>query len=666
MVKILETTLRDGSYVVDFQFTQSDTENICHKLDSFGFDYLEVGHGLGLGASAFTDKIAYCSDEDYLRAASKAIKTGKWGVFFIPGIGNYSDLDMAISYGIKFVRIGTNINEINKGLPFIEYAKKRGVMVCANLMKSYAVPPLDFASYAHAACAAGADIVYLVDSAGGMIPKQVEAYFNAANSLGKIKLGFHGHDNLRLAIANTYQAIECGAYVVDTTLQGIGRGGGNAATEILIALLQREAKYKNLDLFSLLDFSEKIIKPLLREKGINDISLISGQGFFHSQFFPKVKHYSKKHHIDPRHLISYLYEVNILEPSDMEINSLAEKLSIEKKELTIPRLNKSYSLTNNRNITNLLDIENIISEVKMLAKKFNKLKVLNIVQSLFLQNKSFISPNIQIGEYIIASLEIASRNDLTKIMELIDKSFDIILFDAEIKIFQGELLWSFLSSHIKFSKLLAYRDSALWAKAIEDIILQKKTGLKRIFLAGNEKIVSHLENAFNSLGIEVFLQNSICKIKKPCFFDVLVGIGDNSPTLIYSELQSYFNHETLIIDGGFGSIDDALLHYAFQNKMTILRTDMRCALEAEINSKLATFDLIEKIQGQREIAGNLCVAGGLYGKEGAIVLDHINNPACILGIADGKGKVRYDYNEEHQLKINEVEKILFSGEQNEC
>lgn len=657
MVKILETTLRDGSYVVDFQFTSHDTEQMCHGLDYFKFDYIEVGHGLGLGASGVGKHSAFCSDQEYITAARKSIKHAKLGVFFIPGIGHYNHIDAAVANGIDFLRIGININEIETSLPYIEYAKKNSLEVCANFMKSYAVSAIKFAKFSHQAKNAGADIVYIVDSAGGMMPTDVEKYFTAAHQLGDINLGFHGHDNLRLAVANTYKAIECGAYVVDVTLQGLGRGGGNAATEALIAILKNQGKLPHFDLYGLLDFSELHIKPLLREKGINDISLISGQGLFHSSFLPRVEYFSDKYKVDPRRIIIKLKNIDVIEPTNEMIEKIAKELAADTNISPILfKSGKEYELNREVYATR----ENfmvIINEVQMLAKKFNKLSVCNIVQPLFENRETCISSNIQINQFIVASIEVQNLFDLQKFFPMIDQCFDVVLFDGEVKVKDGNAMWDYVRTNNSSAKLLRYRDSEVWAKAIENIVISKKPHLTSVFITGYALIEAKLKDAFASQGVRVFTKEDIPTNLE---FDVIIGVSEDMPVLFFSQLSKSINKHTLVVDGGFGSIDSDLLSYATLNDIEIIRTDMRYAIEAEIKNKLASLKLVEEIQGKREIAGISCVAGGTYGAKGSIVLDHITKPKKILGIADGRGKVNYKIDKEYQEQVDKIEAVLFA------
>ena len=122
-VKVLDVTLRDGSYVIDFQFTEQDTAIICSLLESAGIDWIEIGHGVGLNGSNKGYGTAACSDEEYIQAASENLKHAQWGTFFIPGIGTFDDIKMAASYKMPFIRVGTNITDFKKAIPYIELAK---------------------------------------------------------------------------------------------------------------------------------------------------------------------------------------------------------------------------------------------------------------------------------------------------------------------------------------------------------------------------------------------------------------------------------------------------------------------------------------------------------------------------------------------------------------
>lgn len=231
-IDIMDVTLRDGSYAINFQFSTADVKIIGSELETLGYQYIEIGHGMGLGASSPKNGIALNSDWEYLNAAKESIKNANYGVFCIPGIASIEDIEKAAEYGMKFIRIGTNVDKIETSKEYIKKAKECGLEVMANYMKSYAMPPKEFAHQVLRSEQYGADIVYLVDSAGSMFPEDIECYYHAVREKTNLRLGFHAHDNLGLALSNSLFAAELGFELIDTSLQGLGRSAGNASTEL--------------------------------------------------------------------------------------------------------------------------------------------------------------------------------------------------------------------------------------------------------------------------------------------------------------------------------------------------------------------------------------------------------------------------------------------------
>ncbi|OVE76891.1 hypothetical protein BVX98_04285 [bacterium F11] len=328
--KILETTLRDGSYTIDFQFTTRDTERICQALEEAGFDTIEIGHGVGLNASNSGQGKAAQTDTEYMEAAARVLKKAKFGMFCIPGIARLEDVDKAGQHGMGFIRIGTDVSRMEESEPFIERAKKYGMFVCANFMKSYAMESKQFAQKAKLSQKFGAEVVYVVDSAGGMLPSDVEEYIRAIQDVCDVKIGFHGHNNLELAIANSLKALELGAYLVDTSLQGLGRSAGNTPTELYVSILEKKGLNTSaLDPIKIMDIGEKYIKPLIQRRGYESLDTVCGMADFHSSFMATIRDYSSRYDVDPRQLIMAVTKKNkVSAPKELvenEAKNLIEK-----------------------------------------------------------------------------------------------------------------------------------------------------------------------------------------------------------------------------------------------------------------------------------------------------------------------------------------------------
>ena len=329
--KILDTTLRDGSYALHFQFSAGDTAALVEELEHAGFDLIEIGHGVGFRGSEKGHGQALETDEGYILAAAGAIKKARFGMFCIPGIAEIDDLTMAAQNGMGFVRIGTDVAKVEEAKPFIERARELGLFVMANFMKSYALEPSQFATKAKMAEKYGAELLYVVDSAGGMLPDDVRDYMRAVKDTSSIPLGFHGHDNLGLAMANSLVALQEGASIVDGSLQGLGRSAGNAPTELLVVVMQKLGILKHINALEVMDLSEKFVRPLVQRRGISSLDVVCGQSQFHSSFMNVIARMSGRHRVDPRMLIQALTALDKVNADPELVERLAREIH-EKSE----------------------------------------------------------------------------------------------------------------------------------------------------------------------------------------------------------------------------------------------------------------------------------------------------------------------------------------------
>jgi 4-hydroxy 2-oxovalerate aldolase len=339
-IDLVECTLRDGGYAIDFQFTADDTFEICQALEKAGFRDIEIGHGCGLGASGPRLGRAAASDEEYIRAAAAALTEARFGAFFIAGIGTIKHLEDARKLGMHFVRVGTNITQSDQAEPYIKAAKSLDFIVSYNGMKSYSVSPAEYLDRARRAVDWGADCVSLVDSAGGMLPGEVREYIGLLRKNLPVKIAFHGHNNLMLANANGLAAIEAGASVLDTTMGGLGRSAGNAPSEIMVMILEKMGLHTGVDPYEAMDVAEKLVKPrVANPAGVSALDLTMGYAQFHSSFLPLVEKAAAEWNVDPKRLIIEVSKQDKESPSEQLIVQTAERLSAA-QPLPVLRLHK--------------------------------------------------------------------------------------------------------------------------------------------------------------------------------------------------------------------------------------------------------------------------------------------------------------------------------------
>lgn len=324
-IKILDTTIRDGSYAINFAFTSADTSILCKKLEDAGILLIEIGHGTGLNASNRGYGRAAQTDEEYMMAAKMVLKKAKYGMFCIPGVAELKDLDLAVKHDMGFIRIGTDVAKVNQSETFIRKAKDHGMFVAANYMKSYAMRPDKFAEKVRLSEKYGADVVYIVDSAGGMFPEDVIEYFKAIRKVSNIAIGFHGHDNLGLAMANTLTAIEMGAELADSSLQGLGRSSGNACTEVLVMALKKKGYDSGVDHLKILDIGQTYVQPLI-SKGRMPLDIVAGFADFHSSYMHHILNYSSKHNVNPVELIIEMAKIDKVNLNEKVLDETAKKL----------------------------------------------------------------------------------------------------------------------------------------------------------------------------------------------------------------------------------------------------------------------------------------------------------------------------------------------------
>jgi 4-hydroxy 2-oxovalerate aldolase len=322
MLRILDTTLRDGSYAVDFSFSLEDVKQITRKLEKSGIEFIEIGHGLGFSAQNKGYGKSPHTDIEYIQAAREATSDAHLGMFCIPEIAEVDNIDSGARAGLTFVRVGADIDKIEGMEPYIRRAKKRNMLTMANFMKSYAIPPSELAQKAIVVESFGADIIYIADSAGFLTPDQLEEYIIEVKKVSNVQLGFHGHDNLGLAMANSLKAIELGVEFIDTTIHGLGRSAGNLPTELLVATLKKMGYDTPVNPFELLDLlQDDVSKFHTNTNRFDEINILCGFVGFHSSFFKKFEIMANQYEVDVMDLIeeySKHEKINLYEELAME------------------------------------------------------------------------------------------------------------------------------------------------------------------------------------------------------------------------------------------------------------------------------------------------------------------------------------------------------------
>lgn len=264
-VTIHEMSLRDGMHPKRHQITVEQMVSVAQAIDAAGVPLLEVTHGDGLGGASLTYGFPSNSDEEYLRAVVRVVKHTRISALTLPGIGTVEDLRMAVDCGVQCLRVATHCTEADVAGQHIGMSRKLGVETVGFLMMAHMVTPEEILRQAKIMEDFGAQLIYCTDSAGYMLPADVTARIGSlrAGLRPETGIGFHGHHNMAMGVANSLAAIEAGAIRIDSACAGLGAGAGNTPTEILVAVLQRMGIETGIDLDGVMDVAEDLIVPMM-------------------------------------------------------------------------------------------------------------------------------------------------------------------------------------------------------------------------------------------------------------------------------------------------------------------------------------------------------------------------------------------------------------------
>ncbi|HVK72081.1 MAG TPA: 4-hydroxy-2-oxovalerate aldolase [Kofleriaceae bacterium] len=305
-VVLHDMCLRDGMHPKRHQISLAQMVAVATGLDEAGVPLIEVTHGDGLGGASINYGFPLHTDEEYLRAVVPRMKRAKISALLLPGIGTVDDLRMAADCGVATVRVATHCTEADVAIQHLGLSRKLGLDTVGFLMMAHMIEPEALVAQAKIMEAAGANIVYCTDSAGYMLPADVTARIGALRAAlrPETEVGFHGHHNLGMGIANSIAAIEAGAARVDGSAAGLGAGAGNTPLEVFVAVLDRMGADHGIDLYKLMDVAEELVVPMMDVPvRIDRDALILGYAGVYSSFLLFAQRAGAKYGIPPRDLL---------------------------------------------------------------------------------------------------------------------------------------------------------------------------------------------------------------------------------------------------------------------------------------------------------------------------------------------------------------------------
>ncbi len=297
-VTLHDMSLRDGMHPKRHQISLEQMVSVASALDAAGVPLIEVTHGDGLGGASINYGFPAHTDEDYLRAVVPKMRQARISALLIPGIGTIDHLHMAKDCGVGCVRVATHCTEADVAEQHIARSRKLGLDTVGFLMMAHMVSPEELVRQGKLMESYGANVIYCTDSAGYMLPDDVTARIVSLRAAldPATEVGFHGHHNLAMGVANSLAAVEAGAARIDGSVAGLGAGAGNTPLEVFNAVLARMGAESGVDVYKLTDVAEDLVVPLMDQPiRVDRDSLILGYAGVYSSFLLHAKRASAKH-----------------------------------------------------------------------------------------------------------------------------------------------------------------------------------------------------------------------------------------------------------------------------------------------------------------------------------------------------------------------------------
>jgi 4-hydroxy 2-oxovalerate aldolase len=294
---------------------------------------IEMGNCLGIGAYEANGSTAPLTDIEYLDLVQPYLEQAEIGMFV--GVRNVNEetVALAASNGLHFLRLGANAGDGKDSVAQVKMIKDANLHCRYAAMKGYIVSARELAEEAKMLCDAGLDGLTIMDSAGTMTPKMVDQYVSALVAAVPIPIGFHGHNNLGLSVANGLVAAEAGAKEIDCGLLGMARSAGNCATELISTVLQMQGDLMDVDLLKLLHFLDEQLIPAMARHGyhppVSPVDLVYGLAGCHSSFASRFTHVAEQAEVDLFELIIEVSKQDRKAPSQQLIESVAATLAKE-------------------------------------------------------------------------------------------------------------------------------------------------------------------------------------------------------------------------------------------------------------------------------------------------------------------------------------------------
>jgi len=329
-IQLHDMCLRDGMHAKRHQISIDEMVRLSTALDEAGVERIEIAHGDGLGGASVNYGFAAHTDEEYLQAVIPKMKQAKVSVLLLPGIGTVDHLRMAHSYGVHTVRVAAQCTEADVTEQHINLSRQLGLDTVGFLMMSHMLEPKALLKQAKLMESYGANCIYCTDSAGYMLQDDVRSRIETLREglNPNTEIGFHGHHNMALGVANSLTAVAYGADRIDGSAAGLGAGAGNTPLEVFNAVVTRMGAKTNANVFKLMAIAEEIVVPMMDQPiRVDRDSLVLGYAGVYSSFLLHAQRAAKKYGVASEDILMELGRMKTVGGQEDMIEDVALNLT---------------------------------------------------------------------------------------------------------------------------------------------------------------------------------------------------------------------------------------------------------------------------------------------------------------------------------------------------
>jgi 4-hydroxy 2-oxovalerate aldolase len=335
-IRVTDTSLRDGSHAKGHRFDEAMVRSVVAGLDSAGVPVIEVTHGDGLGGSSFNYGFSHTDERLLMRAAVETAERAKIAALMLPGLGTRDDIRAVADIGVSIIRIATHCTEADIAKQHFGLARELDLETVGFLMMAHSIAPEQLAEQARVMADSGCQCVYVVDSAGAMITDQVSDRVAAlVAELGShAQVGFHGHENLSLGVANSLCAIKAGAVQIDGSARRFGAGAGNTPVEALAAVCDKLGITTGIDVLRMIDVAEEVVRPVMDGECVLDrLALIMGYTGVYSSFLRHAYRAAEQYGVSGAEILMTCGERRLVGGQEDQIIEIAIGLAAARSQL---------------------------------------------------------------------------------------------------------------------------------------------------------------------------------------------------------------------------------------------------------------------------------------------------------------------------------------------